>query len=216
MDSDLRHSAEEICRQVYDETRSFYAEWSPLLGEAACGFQILCGQPIIHAPTLFLGYQPGGSQPEKGDVDGWPDELEHVGKPWLLAKRVRQVWDVQTLRACTGLNTIFFRSPSMRTWSNVPAKLRREMECFSRKRAERIIRALAPQRLVIIGLATFDRLTIGEVKSRTERRVLVKSGHVWGAPAFGAVHLSGARVSRNEMDQLRKYFADLPVAAAVG
>jgi hypothetical protein len=39
------------------------------------------------------------------------------------------------------------------------------------------------------------------------QKTLIKQGQIWGVPAIGIIHLSGARIRRDEMDILAKYFA---------
>jgi hypothetical protein len=206
-------NAEAICREVYQETRDFYADKEGHLGQDAQGFGILHGPPVVNAPFLFLGYQPGGAK-ESGYPDQhmrWPEKCVYPTAAWPLAKQLRLVWSTQTLAECTGLNAIFFRARSAREWSKVEEGLRGEMEGFSRKQAERIVRALAPQRIVIIGLNTFRMLTAGGIALRgASENILVRDGELWGVPAFGIVHLSGARVSREDRDQLKRFFDDLP------
>lgn len=209
----MDQTAEQVCRKVYEETRVFYAEKAPQLGDAAYGFRVLYGPPLTNAPILFIGFQPGGSTQsaeqglKDGEHEGWPMRCEYAVAPWRLASRLREIWDIPTLERCTGLNAIFFRAPSITAWNGISPKLRSEIEAFSLARAARVTRALAPQRIVIIGLGTFDRLTRGYPELVSDHRVLVKRGELWGAPAFGIVHVSGARVSRNDIAKLKGYFS---------
>jgi hypothetical protein len=80
--------AEAICRQVYEETRTFYAEKERHLGAAAHGFDILHGPPVVTLPTLFLGYQPGETikTAVAGQEDGWPEECVYPAAPWKLGQ----------------------------------------------------------------------------------------------------------------------------------
>jgi hypothetical protein len=205
------NQAEDVCRQVYEETRSFYAQKAPQLGDSACGFRVLYGPPLIDAPFLFLGYQPGGeaAHMEPDHHQTWPVRCDYAVACWPLARRVRETWGGESsLERCTGLNAIFFRAPSVRAWHQLSRPLRVEMECFSLRRAERIVKALAPKRIVVIGLAMFDRLTErkGIVARQSDRRVLVKAGELWGRPAYGVIHLSGARVSNLDRDRIKAHF----------
>lgn len=210
--SRMQATAEAICRQIYDETRVFYAAKERMLGDAARGFRILHAPPVIKAPTLFLGTQPGGTLETAvpGGQQDWPKECMYLSEFGRLGSRLREIWGIARLRHCTGLNANFFRAPSTKVWGSVPKTLRGEIEAFCRIRAETIVRALAPQRIVIIGLRTFGRLTSGSVALTGERRVLVKTGILWGAPAFGIIHISGARVSRDDLDRLAAYFVNSP------
>src|SRR4051812_22936384 len=102
----MQTTADAICRQVYEETRAFYAEKEPCLGAAANGFRILHGPPVVNPPTLFMGYQPGRTikTAAPGQHDGWPKECLYPTASWKLARRIRNVWDIETLRQSTGLN----------------------------------------------------------------------------------------------------------------
>ena len=204
-------TAEAVCREVYQETQRFYAEREHLLGQAAHGFDILHGPPVVNAPFLFIGYQPGGTLENRpmGQPTQWPETCVYSTAKWPLARRLREMQSIP-LSECTGLNAIFFRAPSAKQWSRVPDELRGEVEGFSLRQAERIARALAPQRIVFIGLSTFHMLTRGGIAAYGSKgSVLVRKGDVWGAPAFGIVHLSGARVSKEDRTRLNGFFADL-------
>ncbi len=197
---------EAICREIYAETRRLYADRVPPLSEADRGFRVLYGPPVVEAPILFLGFQPGGHEAEPEQHDGWPAVCDYTVATWTLARRLREVFGADTLARCTGLNRIFFRSPSVAIWRKVKADLREELEAFSLARAERIAWALRPQRIVVIGLGTLAGLAPSAVALEGENRILVRRGNLWGAPAYGMVHLSGARVSRADLERVHGFF----------
>jgi hypothetical protein len=64
-------------------------------------------------------------------------------------------------------------------------------------------------RIVVIGLGTFDLLADRrhDLVHQEGQKTLIKRGRIWGVPAIGIIHLSGARIRREEMDVLAKYFA---------
>jgi hypothetical protein len=199
--------AEAVCREVYAETRDFYARCGLRLGAAAHSFRILHGPPVLHPPILFIGFQPGGREEAVAEErDMWPSSCVYALEPWRLWCRMREIWGAATLEGCTGLNLIFFRAPRIAEWGRVDAGLRADIEKFCRCRVDRIVTALAPRQIVIIGLGTFDRLTRGGVVLRgSHGRVLAKQGTLYDVPAYGIVHLSGARISREDRDHLRSY-----------
>lgn len=213
----MKQAAEDTCRDVYKETRQYYERIAPELGDRALRFRILYGPPIIGAPTLFIGYQPGGSSEDaregmkNGEHQGWPTKCDYAVAPWPLAVRLREVLGGDQLARCTGLNAVFFRAPDIDAWRRVPSRLRAEMEEFSLHRAERIVRALKPRHIVIIGLGTLDRL-VGKAGSaaslRGEKGVLAREGMLWGCPAIGVVHLSGARIGREDRSNLAAFLRD--------
>ncbi|MFC3692130.1 hypothetical protein [Chenggangzhangella methanolivorans] len=124
-----------LCQNIYDETRSFYASVKDELADAALGFRILYGPPMIGAPLLFLGYQPGGKKIE--DVqhhESWPQESDYAVKPWPLTRQIRSVFGPERTARSTGLNAIFFRAPSVKAWMKLPTPLRLKLETFSAER----------------------------------------------------------------------------------
>ena len=200
---------ETVCRQIYSETAQLYASLTPRLGAAALGFRVLYGPPIVEAPFLFVGYQPGGkvSTAELGHHDSWPSYCDYARADWHLAKRIRDVWGKARVERCTGLNAIFFRAPTATDWEKVDATTKAEVKQFSISAAERITRAVRPKSIVVIGLGTFDMLTEGSVVLQNGTRTLVRQGKLWGAPAYGVIHLSGAWVSRVDLEALKAFFS---------
>ncbi|MCJ2067812.1 hypothetical protein MKK75_03145 [Methylobacterium sp. J-030] len=197
-----------ICREIYAETRGFYEAHASALKDAALGFRILYGPPLAQAPVLFLGYQPGGKIAEGGvQHETWPVLSEYATEAWPLAVRLRETLGKEVVERSTGLNAIFFRSKSVADWGRIERSLRRELEMFSLARAERIVRTLMPRHVVVIGLGTVDHLTAGVAETLGTRRVLIKRGELWGAPATGIIHLSGARIRREDRERLAAYLA---------
>lgn len=205
---------EVLCREIYQETRGIYSTAVSQLGAAALGFRILYGPPLLSAPCLFLGFQPGGNAKDaaiglaEGHHDSWPLRSDYATANWSLARQMRSIWSEELIERCPGLNAIFFRSPSMKAWTQLPREVREKLESFSQERARSIVDALDPQRIIVIGFGTFDRLGgLGGPGSRGDRdRPLTKQGELWGRPATAVLHLSGARISRTDRDRLRGHF----------
>lgn len=206
-------SAKNICREVYAATNDYYRQFGEGLGEHALGFRILYGPPIVDARFLFLGYQPGGRAVDCAEHhETWPETCDYATEEWPLARQVRTIWGQEVVAQCTGLNAIFFRAPSVAAWNRITKSLRENLEIFSRDNAERIVRALRPECLIVIGLGTFSWLSQGEPSLHGEKgRVLARRGTLWGCEAIGTVHLSGSRISRGDRERLRAYFAALQV-----
>jgi hypothetical protein len=101
----------------------------------------------------------------------------------------------------------FFRSPSQKCWRAVPAVSRQEIEASCLRHTERIVRALAPRAIVVFGFKTFNALTAGEVVLQGRKRVLMKFGEVWGVPAYGVLHLTGARPSGDDLSRMAAFFS---------
>ena len=205
----------EICRVVYRETQALYEMRSTAMGAHALGFRVLYGPPVVDAPVLFVGDQPGGESIEDAQHHaGWPDRCDYAWKPWRFAQRIRSIWDADTLAASTGLNANFFRAPSAQSWRQVPLPLRRELEHFSSARAERIVQALSPRQVVVVGIGVFDRFAVGTPDTLGGTRVLLKRGVIWGVPAVGIIHVSGAQISRGDFSRLVDHVEDARARAA--
>jgi hypothetical protein len=205
---------EAVCRAIYDETRHLYADVVSDLGPAGLGFRILYGPPIVGAPYLFIGYQPGGKARDAidglaaGHHNGWPVRSDFATAPWRLASEMRRIWGTELIDSCPGLNAIFFRSTTMKDWRQLPPALRERLEDFSRERVRRIVEVLDPRHLIVIGLGTFNMLTAGDpIVCGATGRILAKCGELWGRPATGIVHLSGSRISRADRAILQAHFA---------
>lgn len=205
-----------VVDQVYREVADFYKSVAPKMGDLAAGYGILDGPATPNPATLFLGFQPGGNGSdahpgiENGVLLPIPDTCVFAHATWPYARNMRRVWDASYLKTCNGINAIFFRAPRAHVWNQLPLSLKRELEEFSYERARRLVDALNPQRIVVIGLHTFSLIggTPETVLSGTCR--LVVKGEIWGRPALGTAHLSGARLKQNDWDLLKGYFSDNP------
>src|SRR5947209_6323106 len=80
------------------------------------------------------------------------------------------------------------------------------------KHAKNIVLALRPKRLVVIGLETFSYLgprIVATAVQNSKCRILVRKGELWGTSAFGVLHLSGARISNDDIDLIKEYFGEI-------
>jgi hypothetical protein len=67
---------------------------------------------------------------------------------------MRDIWSVELLDRCSGLNVNFFRAPSIAEWRKVDRDVRRRLEDFSLSSSLQLIEAMQPQRMVMIGKVT--------------------------------------------------------------
>jgi len=201
---------EAICREIYAETRAHYDAVRSVLGSAALGFRVLYGPPVVGAPYVFLGFQPGGTKDEsdEGQHNSWPDQSWYTTSNAPLARQLRYVFGIDTVKH-SGLNMVFFRAPRLTAWDRIEPSVKAELERFSLERVERLVAALAPQHLIVIGLRTFRQLAHGDgdtvLRGKRDNR-LVAQGTFGGCLTSGIVHLSGARVSGEDRKLLREYF----------
>jgi hypothetical protein len=210
---------EHLCQSIYKETASFYERQFEKLGNLAFGYKILYGPPLKNPTILFFGYQPGGRLEDAvegervGERINWPKTIEYATANWPLAIKVRNVWG-PTLLNCVGINYIYFRSPKKEVWETLSASFRHEAESFCKVRNQKIVEALNPKTIVIFGFDSVPDFKPDRVELMGNGRRLIQSGTLWGFPAFAVIHLSGARISRDEMDSIQRYFGVLLAQSA--
>ncbi len=208
----MEKEAERLCKWIYLETKAFYETIADRCENQ--GFQILYGPPLVDAPILFIGYQPGRGlkSPEEerqyGSEDRWPSVCEYATEDWTLAKNLRLMFPRELLERCVGLNAIFVRSPNTQHYrSNLDTRLRREIARFCLANVTRMVEALRPKLVVVLGFETLS--LFGEstplLRSETSRRVLAKTARVAGRQAVGTLHLSGARISRQDREAIASH-----------
>jgi hypothetical protein len=140
-----------------------------------------------------------------GSEDRWPSRSEYVTEGWTLAKNMRSMFPEELLERCVGINAIFVRSPNVQHHqSHVGAKLRREIEAFCLAEVERMVRALRPKLVVVVGFETLALFGQGTpaLRSHKSGRVLARAARVAERAAIGTLHLSGARISRVDRDAI--------------
>lgn len=193
-----------VCLEATTATHAFYRQRHAALRNR--GYAVMYGPPLLHAPVLTIGYQPGGRQivddhlrPEPASSP-WPPVLEYATDTYPLAARLQEVFGKPLLRRCTGLNAIFFSSPNVDTYrTEVPIALRREITHFCVPWVEQIVAAVQPRLVLAVGLGTLD--LFGQTRTAlqsTSGRVLASTGEIGGARAIGTLHLSGARIATED------------------
>lgn len=203
---------ETLCQSIYSETREFYrTEIHPFFPDV--GFQILYGPPFDEAPILFVGYQPGkGSKtPEEERAYGsechWPQTCEYATESWPLARWIQTMFGKDLLKKCVGLNSIFIRSNTIGDYRRCFRPKLRQIENFCLPRVKAIVKSIRPRLIVAIGFETLALFGDVEKALSSERndRVIAKVGQVAGREAFGTLHLSGARISKDDRAQITKF-----------
>lgn len=104
-----------------------------------------------------------------------------------------------------GLNAIFLRCPNISEYTkNLDTETREKVERFCLERVHRIIDAIDPRKIVTIGFSTLK--LFGETKPRAinaKGRVLTREGRIGGRGAIAMLHLSGARISKEDRVRIR-------------
>jgi hypothetical protein len=203
-----------VCQRAYDETKRFYTRVADRCDNL--GFEILYGPPLHRPDMLLLGYQPGGGAQSPEDAraryplpDRWPDTSAYVTAPWPLAGRLRDMFGTEPLTRSVGLNAIFVRSPKIAAYGTIDGELRNEISHFCLPHVIRIIDAVDPVNVVVMGFATL-RLFGAATPDRcnAKGRVLTSVGTIAGRRAIAMLHPSGAHISGED----RRAIADRVLA----
>jgi hypothetical protein len=203
---------EELCRDINDQTEEFYRRIQPRM-KSNLGYEILYGPPHFRPPVLFIGYQPGGDENsvEKGialrERKGWPEACTYATESWRLATTMQRMFGKDYLLQCVGLNAIFLRAPSVTQYrQNVGPVLEREIEEFCKAHLETIIHPLQTQPIVLISLPTapfFGEFQPDLKRRRQHNHNLTMTGFIGGYAALSVLHLSGARISNEELQDIK-------------
>lgn len=193
---------DELCLGIYAETRAF----GPIRELCASqdrptGFEVLMGPPFKSAPLAFIGYQPGDwkTGPEEARAKGYEkcwvtSRCQYVTERWLLARRIQTMFPPEILERSVGLNAIFVRARNVERYdAQVPNEVRRVIKDYCLNQVKRILDAIEPKKIVVIGFSTMDLFGPTEAVPSGGGRRMLGVGRVFGRPAFVTPHLSGAR-----------------------
>lgn len=207
-------------RTAYAETRELYDRLAPQMGGKDYGYQILYGPEVVTPSLFILGYQPGCDEEDKTMSEeekrpaGPPDILAYADpkEDWRLAKALLNIWPADRMTDMMGGNINFFRAVSVDEWKTIPLPVRRELQKHSLTTIQRLVRACAPKRILLIGLDTLKRIPghsidKGKVSSIDPSRhnPIVQEATLWGIPALAVTHLSGSRLKAGDRQNIYNY-----------
>jgi hypothetical protein len=187
---------------IYTQTAALYAEIAPQLNDAARGYKVLYGPPLVRAPVFFLGLQVGDVDggPEQGEREGErihpPHVTEYATASWRLARKLQEIFKVDFLKTTTGSNANFFRCANDEDYrEKVALALRERCEQFSRRSVQNLVQIINPERIIVIAFRTLEKLKWGEFQFVAPG---VKRGTLWGRPALAVWHLSSMHATREQ------------------
>jgi hypothetical protein len=203
-------AVEDRILDIYVRADAQYKQLAPSLGSAALGYEVLYGPPIVDAPALFIGYQPGGSKPGEplptisgpGGRSPWPDTCEYAAGSFCLARKLQVAFGADFLRRCTGMNAIFLRAPSQTAYKTVPISIRTEFEALSIAANQHVVTLLRPRIIVTIGFSTLNLFgsKSNDVVKRADGRALVAEGAITSVPALAMWHPTSPGKRPNDDD----------------
>ena len=204
--SNIEVQLDEIAAAIYDETRDLYEEIAPQLKNgAAQGYKVLYGRPLVQPPVFFLGMQVGAvATSQRGNEQKtWPLVTEYAVADWPLAQRLREIYEIEFLSGCTGSNVNFFRARNDAEYQrDVPADVRDRCEGFSRGGVWRLIKAIKPEKVVVIGFQVLEKLRVARQFVSGEEGV--KRGNLWGIPAIAVWHFTGFHMTTEQREVIRR------------
>lgn len=216
--------AEVVSRNVYAEAEGLYGQLKSRLGpDADLHYEVLYGPPVDRPPIFFLAFQPGGghSAISRAGADlpaptvdpPWPLTSEYGDEKsyqYRFVQKLRKAFPIDLLAHCTGCNALFVRAPSVAQYNgSLSAELRGEISDGCRPLVLKLIRAMHPQLLVVLG---FKTMALFDGKARVvlhgQTRPLVKEGVVDGRRALAMLHPTGGHrppLSDSELGQIGKF-----------
>lgn len=126
---------------------------------------------------------------------------EYLSQSWPLAAELRRRFSIAFLREFVGTNVIFFRAPSLKLWRKVEKTLRLNLESFCIDEKMRLIRAMRPKKILLLGwdalkllrTSQFQELVANQdPRTRSGRKRLLEYGKIEEVPAFAIPHPSAA------------------------
>jgi hypothetical protein len=200
-------SIQDLDSVISDVYRSTHRLWQSsrqaLTGEHDHGFKILYGPPRCQPAVLVIGLQPGGTAANIRDAELLrpSNENEYLSETWTLATELRKRLGTPYLQEAIGTNAIFFRAPKHCQWLQIDQRLRTQLETFCAKANRRLIDAMQPKRLLLLGWEALalmgeggfhELVANGPGTDRPRRSRLLQSGVIRGIPAFAIPHPSSA------------------------
>jgi uracil-DNA glycosylase len=132
--------------------------------------------------------------PDAASPTPWPAVSQYAACRWRLARRLQDIYGQELLARCTGLNALFVRARSSTHYKAYPAAARRRIEAFCLPACRRMIEAMRPERVVVLGLGSLALLGRAGTPIATGAggRWLACEGSIAGRPVTATLHPTGA------------------------
>ena len=213
-----------FCVRLYADVGEYWeSKQNQLESTGSLKFGIFYSPVEKRGPDLMIiGANPGfdsdddTKQPPSQNL--FYDPIGRKKEEWKISAKLRELFKgvdrEETLRASVVTNLLFFKSRCLgldkdksrrQGWcDNSNAAVRREIEKFCCDKVEKIVCEVAPQRILVLGLGTWDKIAEPPTQTldRTPRSRLVVGGRVFGKKALGMIHPTGAQVSNKNICKL--------------
>lgn len=217
----IRAWAENITKEIYLEYKDKYPFWKH-------GIKVFYSSVVVKPPLMIISYQPGGTEKnfaeeektlfEKGDFQLQSfNSYTETSHP--MSRKIQNFFNFtggfELLKTSVVFPLIFFRSPSVTEWRKIPRLTRIKMEEFSFLKVKEIVNTLQPQRILVLGIETYEQLkdilppikkelVLHRRQSNGERMVITSQAGEY--KLFAVIHPSGARISTVDWDIIRELF----------
>jgi hypothetical protein len=193
-----------VVREVYSKTyRLWEATRERLTKDHDHGFKILYGPARFQPSVLIIGLQPAGNASNIRDAALRQPSAsnEYLSESWTLAAELRKRFGAAYLQGAIGTNAVYFRAPDWEKWRGIEQRLRTHLEMFCVNENKRLIQALRPKQVLLLGWDTlglmggsgFRELVANRpADGKRRRKRLLMSGKIAGVSAFAIPHPSTA------------------------
>ena len=198
-----------LCRKIYQEVSNFDPISNALSYDI--GFEILMGKPFYEPHVLFIGYQPGDGNMsplqarEAGYERDWVSEekCQFATESWMLARKIRSIFgdnNLHILERCVGINALYIRAKNINEYNTVfDYKSRKIIKSFCKAQNEKIIKAIKPNKIIVLGFGTMDIFGNSNYDIVDDKgKPITKIAEIFGVQSLVVKHLTGARFSKNE------------------
>lgn len=211
---DLNNWAVDLLKQV----DSKWAKYPQLKH----GYSVFYSPVKLNPDLMIIGVNPGGSNEDFNREKALlvPTEHEYITENYPIAKKTKGLFEsigkIKTLDNSIKLNLNFFRSKDMAEWKETDSQIRKELESFCRDKVMEIINTLKPRIIIAEGVGeTYPKLKEllsnpqdeKEVKGINDRNIYMSCDSDQ-CKLIGIIHVSGARVSNDELNLIGKSLLD--------
>lgn len=207
-----KENIEKHCQDLYKRTYDLWISLKDSYPDWKYGYNILYAPPQIKPKIFILSFQGAGG--DKTVRKTWPKVNFYSESKYPLGQKLSKIFtDVgryQLLRNGSGSSVIFFQSPNMNQWKSNPTIIREKLEEFSLKEVKDLLYLMKPRVILAIGLEVFKRLEVQEAESPIKGRWcdIVKKGEFGNSKLIAVPHLTGARLSREDLSTIMKHIIE--------
>jgi len=222
----MNHDLKVFWENLYAELHEYWENkrsFLPRTGDLKFG--IFYSPVHAHPDLMIIGANPGFDSDDDTkappDTNLFYDPIGRNPKEWKISPAMRKLFQPagqeEMLRNSVVLNLLFFKSRCLgrhagtgQGWrDNRDANVRHEIEHYCRHKVEQIVSQLAPARILVLGLATWDKLAEPQAKLVARRRGLrgrlAVAGTVFNRSALGIIHPTGAQIRYDERRELANH-----------